>query len=108
MKALALALLLTGCATLGLVAPQTTDQKLAYAEGAVIAAQQSITQALTAGLLTSAQATNANAMTLSALAVIKTGRSLETTNATAAANDLALATNAIAGIQTYLTSAGVK
>jgi hypothetical protein len=105
---LVLTLLLSGCAQLGLVKPQTTDQKLAYAQGAVIAAQQSITQAVTAHLLTSAQATNANNMTLAALATITTARSVENSNATAAANDLQLATSAIAAIQSYLQSAGVK
>jgi hypothetical protein len=101
-------LAMTGCQSLGIAAPQTLDQKLAYAQGAIIAAQQSIAQATTAHLLTSAQATNANNMTLSALAVISTARSLETSNSTAATNDLALATAAISSIQAYLTSAGVK
>jgi len=109
MKALlALCVLLAGCAQLGLVKPQTTDQKLAYAYGGIISAQQSIAQATTAGLLTSAQATNANNMTLAAKATLDTARSLETTNATGAANDLQLATTAITALQAYLTSAGVK
>jgi hypothetical protein len=110
MKTFALVALLSlaGCTTLGIAPPQTLDQKLAYAQGAIIAAQQSIAQATKTGLLTSAQAINANNMTISALSVISTARSLETSNATAAANDLALVTAAIAGIQQYLTSAGVK
>jgi hypothetical protein len=110
MKALVLlgSLLLSSCASLGIVQPQTLDQKLAYAQGAIIAAQQSIAQATRAGLITSIQAINANNMTSSATNIINTARSLESSNATAAANDLDLATAAIKGIQQYLTAAGVK
>jgi len=106
--AVLLSIALAGCAAMGLTTPKTTDQKLAYAEGAVIAAQQSISQATKAGLLSSAQATNANNMTLSAQAVINTARALETSNPTGAANDLTLATSAVTAISTYLTAAGVK
>lgn len=106
-----LALLLpafTGCTTLGLAPAQTLDQKIAYAYGGVTGVLQSIATATTAGTLTSSQANAANNMALQVKTVLDTARSLETTNATSAANDLALATAALTAVQSFLTSNGVK
>jgi hypothetical protein len=101
-------LTLAGCQSLGLAPAQTLDQKLAYVAGAVTTVQQSTTTALQAGQITSAQATNLNNLSLNVLSIVTTGRSLEASNASGAANDLALAQTALTSLQTYLKAAGVK
>ncbi len=99
---------LGACASLGLSTPQTLDQKLAYGYAGVTTALNTITTATAAGQLTSAQAINANNMTLNVKTILDTARSLETTNATSSQNDLTLALSALSAVQTYLTSSGVK
>jgi hypothetical protein len=99
---------LVGCKTLGLATPQTLDQKLAYGYAGVTTALNTIATATTAGQLTSVQATNANGLALQVKLVLDAARSLETSNATAAQNDLTLALSSLTAVQTYLTNAGVK
>jgi hypothetical protein len=89
-------------------APKTLDQSLAYVEGAVITAQQGITTALTAGQLSSAQATNANTLALNVLSIVTTARAAESSSPASAQNDLALAQTALTAVQTYLTTAKGK
>jgi hypothetical protein len=106
----AIALLSTGivgCSSLGLAQPQNLDQGIAYAYGGLTTALQGIATATNAGQLTAAQATNANAMALNVKNVLDTARSLEVSNATAAANDLTLATSALTSLQSYLKTSGV-
>lgn len=97
---------IVGCASLGLAPAQNLDQKIAYAYAGLTTALQGIATATQAGQLTAAQATNANNMSLNVKAVLDTARALETSNATAAANDLALATAALTDVNNYLKSAG--
>lgn len=106
--ALVFLLPLMGCQSLGLTTPLTLDQQLAYATGAVTAALNTIAQATTAGTLSSANATKANQMVLQAQTILVSAHSMETTNASGAANDLALATAALTAVQQYLTANGVK
>lgn len=111
MKSLILAavvLLLGACSSLGLAPAQSLEAKLAYGYAGVTAALNTIATATTAGQLTSTQATNANNLALQAKSILDTARSLETTNATSAQNDLTLALSSLTAIQQYLTSAGVK
>jgi hypothetical protein len=105
---LAVMLVLGACTSLGLSSPQTLDQKLAYGYAGVTTALNTIATATTAGQLTSAQAINANTMTLNVKTILDTARGLETTNATSAQNDLTLALSSLTAVQQYLTSAGVK
>lgn len=110
MKTLALAsvvMLLAGCSALGLATPQTLDQKLAYGYAGVTTALNTIATATTAGQLTSAQATNANTMTLNVKSILDNARALEITNATSAQTDLTLALSALSAVQQYLTTEGV-
>lgn len=103
-----IALPMLGCSSLGLATPQTLDQKLGYGYAGVTTALNTIATATQAGQLTSAQATNANALALQVKGVLDTARSLESTNATGAQNDLTLALSSLTAVQQYLTSAGVK
>jgi predicted RNA-binding protein associated with RNAse of E/G family len=100
--------ILVGCTALGLTTPQTTDQKLAYADAGVIAALSSIATATNAGQLTKAQATNANNMALAVQATINQARAEESSNASQAIVDLNLATTALTAVQNWLTANGVK
>jgi hypothetical protein len=103
-----LVFLLAGCAALGLSTPQNLDQGLAYGYAGVTTALNTIAAATSTGQLTSAQATSANSMVLSVKATLDTAKSLETSNATTAQNDLTLAMTALTAVQTYLTANGVK
>jgi hypothetical protein len=105
---LSLLLALSGCATLGLSPAQNLDQKIGYAYGGVTAALQTIAQATTAGTLTSTKATNANNMVLNIKSILDSAKATETTNASAAAIDLQLATTALTAVQAYFTANGVK
>lgn len=111
MKALILAVVVMGmaaCTSLGLVAPKNLDQGLAYGYAGVTAALNTITTATTNGQLTSTQATNANQMVINVKVSLDTARSLETTDAVSAQNDLQLALTALTAVQTYLIAQGVK
>ena len=98
----------SGCASLGLTTPQTLDQKIGYAYGGVTAALNTIATATTAGTLSSAQAENANRMTLDVKSILDTAHVAEGTNTANAASDLALAVAALTEVQKYLTANGVK
>jgi hypothetical protein len=103
------ACLLTACASLGLVAPKTFDQQLAYGYGGVDSALVTINAATRSGLLSSTKATQANTMTLAVKTSLDAARAAETSgNVTGAANDLALATAALTALQTFLVQNGAK
>jgi hypothetical protein len=106
--ALLIALPMLGCQSLGLTTPQTFDQKLAYGYAGVTTALNTVTTALSAGQLSSAQATQANSLVLQAKVILDTARSEEGTNLSSAQNDLTLALTAMNAVETYLTQAGVK
>ncbi len=102
------ACLIAGCAALGLAPAQTLDQKIEYGYAGVDAVLKSIPSAVTAGTLSSATATKANSMALEVKTLLDSARSAETINASAALNDLNLATAALTAVQQYLTANGVK
>jgi hypothetical protein len=106
MKIAALCLLaaLVGCSSLGLATPKGFDQQLAQAYGIHTAVVSATTTAVTAGTISSAEATQVQTQAISARTMLDTAKSLETTNPTAASNDLALATTALTALQTYLNS----
>jgi uncharacterized membrane protein len=97
---------LTACASVP--APKTLDQSLAYVEGAVITAQQAVTTALAAGQITSAQAVNANNLSLNVLSIVSTARAAEGSSLSSAQADLTLAQSALTALQQYLTTAKGK
>lgn len=111
-KILLLAVLFTlpimGCQSLGFVAPQTTDQRIAYGYSGVTAALNTIAQATDAGTLSSQKATQANQLILQARGMLDTARAAETTDDSTAIQDLALATAVLAEVQKFLTANGVK
>jgi hypothetical protein len=98
----------SACASLGLNAPQTTDQKIAYAYSGVTAALTSIAGAVSSGQLTSAKGTTVNNMVLNVKTLLDAAHAEEAANATAASTDVALAVSALTAVQTYLTQSGVK
>lgn len=101
-------LLLVACSELGLTTPQTTDQKLAYAEGTVTGILQSIPAAVAAGTLSSTKATTVNNMAVAVHQTIQVARAEETSNPSQAIVDLNLATAALTAVQNWLTANGVK
>jgi hypothetical protein len=105
---LPLLLLCSGCTALGLAPAQTLDQKIEYAYAGVDGALQSIATATTSGVLSSTKAAQANTMTMAVKTSLDAARAAESTNATGAANDLALATAGLTALQTFLTQSGVK
>jgi len=102
------AALLNGCASLGVTPAQTFDQKVAYAIGVHTAVLQASTNAVTAGSMSSSdaqsvlsQADNAKAILDAAIAANSAG------DLTGATNKLAIASAALAALQSYLNSHGV-
>jgi hypothetical protein len=95
---------LGACASLGLPAPQGFDQQLATAYGVHTAVVSATATALTAGTLSSAEATEVQTQERSARAMLDLAREVKTSNPTAASSDLALATTALTALQTYLNT----
>lgn len=106
--ALLFSLPLMGCQSLGFTAPQTTDQKIAYAYSGVTAALNTIAQATTAGTLTSQKAIQANTLVLQAKGILDAARASEISDGSTAIQDLSLATAVLAEVQKFLTANGVK
>jgi hypothetical protein len=102
--ALIATLALAGCQALGLASPKGFDQQLAEAYGVHTAVVSATTVAVSAGTISSAEAAQVQTQALSARTLLDTAKSVETSNPTAAANDLALATAALTALQTYLNS----
>jgi hypothetical protein len=102
-----LALLLpgfVGCASLGLATPSSFDEKLANAYGVHTAVVSATATALSAGTITSAEASQVQTQERSARAMLDTAKSIEQTNPTGASNDLTLAVTALTALQTYLNN----
>lgn len=106
---LAMCMLLTACAQFGLAPPQSFDQKLAYGYSTVATVRTSAAQALTAGVITVADAERALVVTDEARAGLDAaGAASGAGDTTTAAGKLALATGLLAQLQQYLQSKGVK
>jgi hypothetical protein len=101
--------LLASCALTGTATPQTFNQKLAYAYGLHTAVLQATTTAVTAGTLSSANATKVLAKADDAKAVLDAANSAYAAGDAAGANSkLAIATAALSAIQAYLNSHPTK
>lgn len=112
--ALPLAVLFSGCNSLGLATPKGFDQQLAQAYGVHTAVISATATALMAGTITSAEAQAVQVQALNARTILDTAKAAENIGNTAgAANNLTLAVTALTAIQSYLnnqgkTTAGVK
>lgn len=105
-----LLVLLAGCAQLGLAPAQTLSQKIAYAYGTHTAVLQATTAAVTAGTLSSSDATSVLKMADGSQALLDSARALAAAgDVNGATNKLALATAALTALQQYLNAhTGVK
>lgn len=102
-----LVLILSGCSALGLATPKGFDQSLAQAYSVHTAVVQATTAAVNSGAITSAEATQVQAQTISSRALLDAAKAAETAGNTAGANsDLTLATAALTALQQYLNSHG--
>ena len=95
---------LVGCASLGLATPKGFDQQLAAAYGVHTAVVSATATALTAGSISSAEATAVQTQALTARQLLDTAKTLETANPTGASNDLTLASSALTAIQQFLNA----
>lgn len=106
---LLIALALPACASLGLTSPKGFDQSLAEAYGVHTAVLSATAVAVSAGSLSSADATKVNQMALNARGFLDAARAAEQAgNTKGATNELALATAALTALQTFLNSKGAK
>lgn len=100
-------MLLSGCASMGLSTPKGFDQQLAEAYGVHTAVLQATTTAVTAGSLTSVEATQVKAQADSARALLDAARTADAAGNPAAGNsDLQLAVGALTALQTFLNAKG--
>ena len=100
---LAVALSTTGCTGIGTVAPQNTEQRLAYSEGTVTAVREAAANALLAGTITREQAQKVLQDTDAARMGIDVARSLEASGDTSGAKaKLDIAASLLAGVQAIL------
>lgn len=107
--AFALAAVLAGCSSLGIVAPQSLDESLATAESQVSGLEKSAAQAVAAGTLKPADAQQMLTVGDQVIAAITAARAAESTGDTATAQGkLALATSLLSQLAIYLQSHGVK
>lgn len=101
--------LLTGCSTFGLAPAKSTDQRIAYAYGGVTGVLNTIAQATDQGTLSSAKAAQANAIALQAKATLDAARAAQGSgDSNTALQDLNMATAALAAVQQFLNTNGVK
>lgn len=104
---LPLLLILGSCAQLGLTTPQGFDQQLASAYGIHTAVISATTTALTAGSLSSADATQVQTIAVTSRTLLDTAKTAEVAGDTVGAQkNLVLATSALQALQTYLNNHG--
>jgi hypothetical protein len=100
--------LLAGCAALGLVTPQTFNQKLANAYGVHTAVLQATTSALQSDTITTADAGQVLKIADESRALLDSAKTVAAGgDTTTAAGKLALAASILAQLQSYLASKGV-
>lgn len=100
-----LLLFLTGCASLGLTAPQTFDEKLAYAVGTHIAVQKAATQSLNAHAITSKEAEQVLKLADESRTVLNAAYAASQVGDMSGANaKLLMATSILTSLQSYLNS----
>jgi len=102
-------LLLAGCAQLGAPAPQSVGQSIFYAQSSEIALMQSLDNAVLAGTVNKAQATQAQSIIAQIDVALTAARVANSSGNTAQAqSSLAAANAAILDLQKYLAAQGVK
>lgn len=107
--ALTLALSVAACTSLGLMAPQSLDESIAYSQSQVSALEQSAASALTTKTITVSEAQQALSMGDQATAAINAARAAESVGDTSTAQGkLALATSILTQLSAYLAVHGVK
>jgi hypothetical protein len=98
-------ILLCACTSLGLAPAQTFNQKLAYAYGTHTAVLQATTASVTAGSLSSADASYVLKLADDTRTLLDSAATLAAQgDAIGANNKLALATAALTALQTYLNN----
>jgi hypothetical protein len=98
-------LLIAGCAALGLAPAQTFEQKLAYGYGTYTAVQQAATQALADHVLSSADGGQVLKLADESRTLLDGARAANKVGDLTTANGkLALATQVLVQLQTYLRS----
>jgi len=102
-----LVLLLVGCAALGLAPAQTLNQKIAYAYGTHTAVLQATTTSLSAGKISSADATQVLKLADDSKVLLDAATALSVSGDTTGANNkLTLAVSALTALQAYLSAHG--
>jgi hypothetical protein len=102
------ALAIFGCAGIGLAAPKGFDQQLAESYGVHTAVLSATATAVTAGSISSTEASLVQSQAMKARQLLDTAKAIESTNPAGATNDLQLATSALVALQTYLNSQAAK
>jgi len=98
-----IAMLLVGCASLGLVTPQTLDERLSYAYDQHTAALQTITSTTNLRLINSRDAVSMLALADNARLLLDAARGAQRGgDVESAEGRLILATNVLRELQTYL------
>jgi outer membrane protein TolC len=106
---LAMLMMLTACAQVGLSPAETFDQKLAYGYSTVTAVRTSAAQALNAGTIDITEAKQALSVTDSARSALDAaGASFSAGDTTTAMGKLEAATTLLTQLQAYLNLRGKK
>jgi hypothetical protein len=99
-----LALLLSGCAQLGIAPAKSFDDRLAYAYGTNTAIREASTSALNAKQITSEDMEHVMAVNDQARSILDAARGMKGIDPKAAEGRLVLATNLLVQLQQYLRS----
>lgn len=100
---------LAACAATGTVAPETFNQRLAYAEGVHSAVLDATDSSLNAGTLSSVAAGNIAAQADTAQTLLTAAKTADAAGDPTTANSkLAVALTALQGLQDYLRAQGAK
>jgi hypothetical protein len=100
---------LCGCAQLGLATPKGFDQQLANAYGIHTAVVSATATAVTAGSISSADATQVQTMASTSRTLLDTAKAAEGAgDAAGAQRNLTLALSALTALQSYLNTHGSK
>lgn len=102
-------LVLAACQTVGLAAPQTFDEKAAYAAGNVAAVNEAATTSLTAKKITVLEAQQVRSITYNASELLRAADTLHKAGNDAAANVRIQAVTALLNqLQAYVLAASAK
>ena len=99
---------LSACASLGLTSPTTTQQQIAYGYSGVTAALNTLAQATSQGIVSSSDATQANAAILAVKTSLDTASQEVSSNQPQAVQILEGATQALATVSAFLACKQAK